>query len=131
MNVITNIFAAACKPGGSFFGMPTWYKYLGGESSPSASGIDPRISNIGCNPTISKLSDVWLVVAAVLEMLLRVASILAIGFIIYGGVRYIISQGEPDRLNSARSTIINALIGLVVSIAASVIISFIARQFIP
>lgn len=127
---LLSIFGVACTPGGSFFGFPTWYKYLDGQTASSSAIVDPRINVNTCSPVITGLSDVWLVGAAVLEILLRIAAMLAIGLIVYGGIRYIVSQGEPDKLASARSTIINALIGLVVAIAASAVVSFVAREVI-
>jgi hypothetical protein len=70
--------------------------------------------------------DVWLIVAAIIEILLRAASIVAVVVVIYGGVEYIISRGEPDKTNKARWTILNAAIGLAISILAAVIVNFIA-----
>jgi hypothetical protein len=66
---------------------------------------------------------------ALFEDLLRVAGMLAIVFIIYGGIRYITSQGEPETTKSARGTIINALIGLAITVAAAATIQFIANSF--
>ena len=60
---------------------------------------------------------------------LRLASIAAIAMVVYGGVQYIMSQDEPDKTKQARSTIINALIGLVVAVAATTLITFIAGRF--
>jgi hypothetical protein len=65
---------------------------------------------------------------AVSEILLRLASIIAVGFIIFGGFKYITSQGEPDRAKDARSTIINSLIGLAVTIVAASVVAFIGRS---
>jgi ABC-type Fe3+ transport system permease subunit len=112
-------FADACTvTGGSFFGFPKWYKYL--------PGID---SGNGCIPSIRSVNDVWLIAASVVELLLRVASLLAVGFVVYGGVQYILSQGEPDRTTKARDTIFNALIGLVIAVAATTAVTFVAGRF--
>ena len=111
MTPITTQFAA-CS---SFLGFPNWYKYLPGGNS--------------CNPAITSLNDIWLVAAAVLEMLLRVASIAAIVYVVWGGISFVTSQGEPDKTAKARHTVINALIGLVLSIGAASIVSFVAGRF--
>lgn len=108
-------FAASCS-GGNLFGFPTWYHYL--SSTTDSSG--------NCTPVISGLSDIWLIVAAVIEILLRVAALAAVIFIIWGGVQYTTSQGSPDQTSRARSTITNALVGLLLAISAAAIISFIA-----
>jgi hypothetical protein len=104
-------------PNNSFLGFPTWYKYLEGSYDDSSKL---------CAPHLSGLSDIWLIVAAVIEILLRVAVLVAVVGIIYGGFSYITSQGEPDKTSKARMTIINAAGGMVIAILATVIVSFIA-----
>jgi hypothetical protein len=136
---LMNIFAAASNgligtscsyPNSTFLTFPTWYHYL-----PSiwalASGAAPNAANLGtvCAPTIAGLSDIWLIVAAVVEILLRVAGLVAIGMMIYGGIEFITSQGEPEQTKRARETAINALIGLVIAIVAATLVTFIAGQF--
>lgn len=107
---LSNFAADKCS---HFLGFPTWYEYVHDPNNCSVIKID-------------KLSDIWLIVAAVIEILLRIAALAAIGFIIAGGFQYVTSQGEPDKTNQARSTIINALVGLVIAIMAATIVNFIA-----
>ena len=106
-------FAAACK-GGGFLGFPHWYEYL-----PCNGGV----------PALTNINDVWLVVAAIIEILLRIAGIVAIVLVIYGGIQYTTSQGEPDKTTKARSTIINALTGLAIAILAASLVAFVAGRF--
>lgn len=116
MDLLT-YFAASCKlPKPTFLGLPTWYHYLSGN--PDGNGH--------CLPAISKLSDIWLIIAAIIEILLRVAAIAAVAMVIYGGVSFITSQGNPEDTTKARNTIINALIGLLLAVMAAAFISFIA-----
>jgi hypothetical protein len=120
MNPLSSLvthFALTCS-GGNFLLFPAWYEYLscqdvGGQQAPQ----------------INSINDIWLVVAAVIEILLRVAALAAVAFVIYGGVQYIISQGEPDKTSQARATILNALIGLAISVLSAAIVSFIAGRF--
>jgi len=111
-------FADTCslKPGvgGQLLGFPQWYKYLQGE-----------IVAGKCTPIFNFPGDINKVVLAVIEILLRLAALIAVGYVIYGGYRFILSQGEPDQTNAARATIINALIGLAIAIMATVIITFV------
>ena len=111
-------FGAVC-PGGDFLGFPKWYKYLNGVNDPT--------SHL-CSPQLSSINDIYLIVAAIIEMLLRIGTLLAVGFVIYGGIQYITSQGEPDKTSKARSTIINALIGLAISLTAAAAVSFFAGR---
>lgn len=110
IGLLTNFAADSCS---HFLGFPTWYEYV------HAPGNCSQVQ-------INSLSDIWLIVAAVIEILLRIAALAAIGFIIAGGFQYVTSQAEPDKTNQARSTIINALVGLVIAIMAATIVNFIA-----
>jgi len=126
--MITQLFthyAASCA-GGSFLGFPKWYKYLDGQEVTSTVG--PAGAKV-CTPMIGGLTDIWLIVAAVIEMLLRIGALFAIAIVVYGSIQFITSQGEPSKTQAARSTIINALIGLVITISAATAVSFIAGSF--
>lgn len=113
-------FVAECQAKALTF-IPTWYKYL--DSEEDATGR--------CNPVINftdKPEDIAKIVLALVDILLTVGGIIAIGLIIYGGIRYIISQGEPDKVKDAQHTIMNALIGLVIALLAVSIVNFVGRQ---
>ena len=49
---------------------------------------------------------------------------IAVLFVIIGGFRYVISNGNPQDMTKAKDTIIYALIGLVVALSAEAIVSF-------
>ena len=66
-------------------------------------------------PQIGKLTDIWLIVIALLEDAIKVAGYTAAGFVIWGGIKYIKSQGDPGQINEARQVIYNALFGLVLA----------------
>jgi hypothetical protein len=104
---------AACE-GGSFFGFPSWDSCL-----PKKNGA----------PAITKLTDVWLIVFPIVESLIKAAGYMAVGFIIWGGIKYIKSQGEPGETTAARTIIQNAVIGLVICILSVAIVQFIASSF--
>ena len=46
-------------------------------------------------------------------------------FSIYGGIRMIVAQGNSEALQGARNTILNAVIGLLITVSAAVVINFI------
>ena len=109
----------SCNPrGGGFFGFPTWYKYLKGTYD----------GNNVCTPAITHINDTWLIVAACIEILLRIAVLLAVAMIVYGSFTYVTSQGVPDATAKARSTIINALLGLAIAVSSVAIVNFIGRS---
>jgi K+-transporting ATPase A subunit len=114
MNILTS-FAAACEKG-SFFDFPTWHKYLKHDST-------------FCNPKIENINDFWLILLALIDILLRLGVILAIIFVIYGAVKLIDSRAQPDKLNNARDTIMDALIGLAIALVATTAVAFIGKNF--
>lgn len=104
---------AACDPG-SFFGFPTWYACLPKDSSG--------------HPKLTKLEDVWLVAFPLLETGIKAAAYIAVGFMLWGSIRFIKSQGNPGEITAARDTIRDALIGLVICISSVAIVQFAASR---
>jgi hypothetical protein len=62
---------------------------------------------------------------SVTSILAVVAGIVSIIFLVYGGVKYITSNGDSSGVSSAKSTIIAALIGLVIAALARPLITFV------
>ncbi len=124
LNTLLSIVATdACDKSGDFFGLLPWYHYL---PPGDFSGCD--LVNFNFLPSSSVASDVPLVMLAVIDDLLRIAGIVAIAFVIVGSVRYITSQGNPEQTAQAQSTIINALIGTAIAIAAATFVGFVGSQ---
>lgn len=113
-----NLAAPCALPDGGLF-LPTWYKYIEGD-----------IDSLGkCSLNANMPDDIGRILLGVIEIMLRVGGIAAVAFVVYGGFRYITSQGEPEQTKSARQTITNALIGLMLSITATGIVAFIGSRF--
>lgn len=86
----------------------------------------PRENN---KPVIKKLTDLWLIAIPILNDVIKIAAYLAVAFVIWGGIQYVKSQGDPSSLTNARNTIRNALLGLVVCMLSVTIVTFIASRF--
>ena len=52
---------------------------------------------------------------------------LAVIMIILGGVNYATSQGDPNKVNKAKSTIMYGIIGLVICLLAFAIVNFVLQ----
>ncbi len=61
----------------------------------------------------------------VIQVLLVIAVILSVCFLIWGGIRWIMSAGDKGKVEQARATIIGAIIGLVISFLAYFIVTVI------
>ncbi|HEX5798455.1 MAG TPA: hypothetical protein VFX79_03810, partial [Candidatus Saccharimonadales bacterium] len=57
-----------------------------------------------------------------------IIGIIAVIMIIIGGFRYIISDGDSGKINTARNTIIYALVGLLLVAFAQVIVRFVLTR---
>lgn len=110
--------ASACgtAKGAEFLKFPTWYKFLDSEQVGGK-----------CTPKFVFPDDIPKILMAIFEIILRVAGIVAVVMVVYGGIQYTLSQGEPDRVKGARRTIVNALVGLVITMSATAMVNFVAR----
>jgi hypothetical protein len=61
------------------------------------------------------------------SLLLYIAGALAIGYLMYGGIKWITSRGDKVAVESARRHIVAAVIGLVVVISAFFILQVVFR----
>jgi hypothetical protein len=102
---------AACN---KFLGIEGWYKYI------------PKTDEATCklNFEANNIGTVWLIILGLIDILLRIGIIAAVIFFIIGAFKMVASQGSPEGVNSARSTMTNALIGLVLLIVSTWLISF-------
>jgi len=66
-------------------------------------------------------------VTAVLNTVFAVFGAVAFLVIVIAGLRYVISQGNPQATAQAKNTIIYALVGLVLAISALGIVNFVVR----
>lgn len=120
-----------CGKNRTLFGLPTWYKYLQFDTTNKNCDIEFSGKVVNADGTVSSkfsFKDFYLILFAVLEILLRLAGVIAVVFVTVGGFKYVVARGNPDNLVAARRTIINALIGVVIAILASEIVGFIAAR---
>lgn len=108
---------AACGAGGvaEFLSLKPWDACLKHDSR----GV----------PTFSNINDIWLIILPLLEDAIKVAGYTAAGFIIWGGIKYIKSQGDPGQFNEARQIIFNALFGLLLAMISVAIVNFVSGAF--
>lgn len=112
-----------CSNKVEILGIPTWYKYLPlKEDAEGGCGID--------NSQVDATKTVVLVLLALVDILTRVAAMVSVGFVVYGGFLFVISQGDPQKIVSARKTIVNAVIGLVIAILATQIVRLFASVIV-
>jgi hypothetical protein len=106
---------------GSFLGLESWFHYL------PKSDFDGNC-NIQNFTVLGSKSELLLIGLAILDDLIRIAALVAVGYVIYGGIQYVTSQGSPDATGKAQQTIINALIGVVLATLAASIVGFVGAK---
>lgn len=98
--------------------------------------IDPALCNKPVNevPTVCKTSGnplfgpegIFTKILNILSIVIGIASVFII--IIFGGIRMIVSGGDPSKISSARNTIIFAAMGIAVAASAQILVNFVLRR---
>ncbi len=73
--------------------------------------------------------DIILLALNVISIAMQVAGYVAIGFVIWGGIKYIISTGDAGKTAAAKTTIQNALIGLLIVLIAVTMVDFVSKIY--
>lgn len=69
------------------------------------------------------------IVPKVINTLLFFVGVLAVIMLIFGGIRYIVSGGDSNKVKDAKNTIIYAIVGLVLSLLAYAIVNWVIGLF--
>ena len=64
-----------------------------------------------------------------INIILWVVGVAAVIVIIVAGLKYVTSSGNPSAVSSAKTTILYAVIGLVIAITAYAIVNFVLKSF--
>lgn len=122
---VTNVASIAPNcPQQNFFSLPTWYRYLDVEKDPETGKCEVEFALTDKNDAFN--GDGLLKIGlAVIDILIRVAGMVSLGFVLFAGFKYMTSQGSPEGTKAALSTIINASIGLLIAILAAATVAYI------
>jgi len=71
------------------------------------------------------------VMGAAVTFVFVIATIIALGYLIWGGIKWIISQGDKQGVENARNHIIAAIIGLVLIFLSYLVINIVLSFFAP
>lgn len=97
-----------------FLGFRAWYEGL-------CDGNDIKAPIRGSEGDL--VAFVWTIVLNVLTDISIAVGYLALGFIIYGGYLYIMSQGDPGKMAKGKKALTSAVIGTVIAASAVVIVN--------
>jgi hypothetical protein len=68
------------------------------------------------------------IITKAINLLSIVIGIAAVVVIIIGGLKYVLSAGDSNSINSAKNTILYAVVGLIISVVAQAIILFVLKR---
>ncbi len=114
MPVFIPVGAAACGNIGSDVGSGINATSGGGSSGSYSCGTSGSITS-GIKGLAKTVVDIFSVVVGIISVIM----------IIYAGFRYITSGGESGSVSSAKSTLIYAIIGLVIVVLAQLIVHYV------
>lgn len=114
----TPAYAAPTGCTTNFLTFPAWYRGL----------VNNDCSIKSPNDVGGISSFIWKIVLNVVEIMLQLVAYISVGFVIYGGFLYLASAGSADKIAAGKKTILNALIGLVLSFFSVAIVALIAEN---
>jgi hypothetical protein len=125
MDSFLSLFAAAdCAARPTFFGLKAWNAYLPYAYDNATGRCEVVFNTLGNGHNSSFL----LILLAIVDDLLILAGLVAVGYVIYAGIRYVMSQGSPDETAKAQSTLINAVLGLAIALIAVMLVSYLGSH---
>lgn len=78
---------------------------------------------------IPKSTDLLNVIAWGINAALLLAGAIAVIYLVYGGILYITAGGDAEKATKGRTSLINAIVGIIIILLALVIVAFIKQQF--
>jgi len=119
----TPVQAASCGGSANILAIPGWYDGLCDGNGKIKSPKD--FATAGDDRTgIGKFASI--VAMNIVTILLYITGYVSLAFVIWGGFKYMISGDSSSGTSAAKSTILNAVIGLILSIMSIAIVRFIA-----
>lgn len=103
--------------------------YLATAFPAFAQQVDLCPSNQNFGSLCTDDAQVGNVISQAITLILIIAVVLALAFLIWGGVKWITSGGDKGKVESARNTIIAAIIGLVIAFLAFFILNLVLGLF--
>ena len=99
----------------------------------AANGIDicseENENSVYCQNKDSGGDQVGGIIKTIVEVLLMAVGAISIIMIVIGGILFALSSGDAQKAAKARSTILYAVVGLIVSVFASAIVKFVFDGF--
>lgn len=97
-------------------------------AAPDTTSVCEGVSLTGSGGCTGDASQFEKVIKLVIQIISVIAGIAAVIMIVVGGLRYITSGGDSSKVASAKSSIIYAIVGLIIVALAQVIVRFVLSE---
>jgi len=97
-------------------------------AAPDTTSVCEGVSLTGNGGCTGDASQFEKVIKLVIQIISVIAGIAAVIMIVVGGLRYITSGGDSSKVASAKSSIIYAIVGLIIVALAQVIVRFVLSE---
>lgn len=84
------------------------------------------INNLNTNCATTSCANPVIMITSTVQWVIGVIGVVAAIFIVYGGISYTTSSGDPSKLKKAKDMILYALIGLIIVALAEIITAFVS-----
>ncbi len=78
---------------------------------------------------VESAADIFVIVGNVVRILIAASGALAVIMIIVGGIWYVTSHGDPERVRRAKAILTKSITGLIVILVSYTVVTFIATKF--
>lgn len=104
----------------ALLGLPVWFRGLAiKDGAGQCAVVSPADVDGGL------AAFIWKIALNVIEMGMIIAGYVALFFILYGGFLFLTNGANPSAMEKARTTIINAVIGLAIALGSIAILNLI------
>ena len=122
MNLLSRIQSVSLRASAALVGV------AGLATKAHAQPLGAQTSGIfGSIPDFGGVTDIRGGVTSVIESILNFMALIAVVIIVIAGIRLVISQGDEGAVDTAKKTILYALIGLIIILLAGAIVDFVAQ----
>lgn len=88
------------------------------------------LGNVGTTAGVNAGQNIYSIAGNIINAILGFLGIVLLGYIIYAGFLWMTSGGDTEKAKEARTMITNAIIGLVIIVAAFAISNFVLTQLV-
>ena len=88
-------------------------------------------SFLNVNPVFAQttggITQIQTFIQSIIQVMITLAGLVSVGFFVWGGIGYITSSGDPEKLDKSKSTIFFSAVGLAIVLGAFVLSSIVTQ----